>query len=431
MLPFGNVQSKASGGRAGLDRHFMRHGGVSNFSLCLPRPCLEVTGLMSAAANSAIDSHVVREYLLSELSPEQLARWSHLAACSLDPNPFLEPEFVLPLQEALSSADQRLVVVENRRTSEWKVAGLFSFDRGCRAFPLPHLSATSSAYTFLDQPLIAGDGYEAALDCWFQTVAHRRDTLGLRFHSVREMSAVSRALEQAAERNGLEQQIDGTWDRAELALSGVSRDGLLEACSKSRRKSLRRARKELESRGRLKFRVAIPFTGDLAAADRFLELEAAGWKGTARTALQADESHMRFFRRMITGFARRRAVWFGELCVGSQVIASTCNVRSGDTLFAFKVGWSPDYAVGSPGLWSEIELADRAPMIDTGLKRIDSCSTTGSHVESVWSDRTRMQAVTYRWSRRARIIARAWQGVRQCKRLLGRLTSRSTGVALQ
>jgi CelD/BcsL family acetyltransferase involved in cellulose biosynthesis len=361
----------------------------------------------------------LREYRAGELSRGHVARWRELADRSLDPNPFLEPEFVVPLLKHLGGAS-RLVVVEEPATSRWLAAGLFQRDLGCRVFPLPHLASHSSPYTFLDQPLLDGERAGEALDVWFQSCRQRRDVLGLRFRSILASSATSCALASAAARNGVERHVESDWDRAQLVLAGIDRESLLESYSKSRRKSLRRARKELESRGRLKFGVAVPFSGDLAAADRFLRLESRGWKGRAHTSLQSDAAHARFFREMIVGFSKRRSAWFGELNVGRRTIASTCNVRSGNALFAFKVGWEPDFADGSPGLWSELELAHRAPQLDPTLERIDSCSTAGSHLESVWKDRCRMQSVTFAWSRRARLVDRVWRGLRAvCRALRG------------
>jgi CelD/BcsL family acetyltransferase involved in cellulose biosynthesis len=372
---------------------------------------------MRIADSSSNNPLQLREYRAGDLSDSHLARWRDLSHRSLDPNPFLEPEFVLPLLDHVADRGARLVVVEDRESSRWLAAGLFQRDFGGRTFPLPHLASYASPYTFLDQPLLDGERAAEALDLWFQSLHRRRDVLGLRFHAILETSAVGRALTEAAARNGVSQQVESSWDRAQLVLQdGVDRESLLEACTKSRRKSLRRARKELESRGKLKFSVAVPFAGDLTPADRFLRLESLGWKGRARTSLRSNDAHSRFFRQMIVGFSRRRSIWFGELNVGRRTIASTCNVRSGNTLFAFKVGWSPDYAEGSPGLWSEIELAHRAAQLDPTLERIDSCSAAGSHVESVWGGRCRMRSVTFAWSRRARLVDRVWRGLRSLRR---------------
>jgi CelD/BcsL family acetyltransferase involved in cellulose biosynthesis len=362
----------------------------------------------------------VRRPSVSDLTEHDIAQWRRLSQRSADPNAFWDPAFVLPLARYQASAYAlRLAVVVDGGTSEWLAAGLFRSAWPSRSYPLPHLASEASIYTFLDQPLLDAERGPEALDAFLWDLSSRRDILGLRFGATARDSRVMRLLNAAAERCGLTRRVDRTWRRAQVHLNGITPESLLAGCTKSRRKSLRRARRWLEERGRIGFRLVFPKPGDLNAANRFLKLEGMGWKGANGTALGADPQRERFFREVTDSFARNGAICFGELLVDGEVIASSVNLAASDTLFAFKIGWKPSHGRGSPGLWSEIELASRLSAMGTGLKRIDSCSAPGSHVESIWPDRCAMESVSYTWSRRGRAVAGCWTRLKTLRRILG------------
>ena len=86
---------------------------------------------------------------------------------------------------------------------------------------------------------------------------------------------------------------------------------------------------------------------------------------------------------MIDGFSRCGRVFFTELCVNHEVIASTSNVVSGNAGFAFKVGWHPGYAKLAPGLLNELELIRHAPTLCAELAYIDSGAAPGSYVDDL------------------------------------------------
>ncbi|QDU37371.1 hypothetical protein Mal4_16820 [Maioricimonas rarisocia] len=362
-----------------------------------------------------LNRSVVRLLPVDALTTQDMSRWQQLASRAASANPFIEPDFVVPLVETgIVRHECKLVVVEHAATSSWMAAAVVHECPPSAKRPLPRLAALDSPYTFLDQPLIDAHTRHHAVRTMLESLSQQRQWHGLRF---RRQPADSPLLRQEPTEAGVHQLCDHTWSRAAVKLNDVSRDQLLSRCSRSRRKSLRRNRDAARRQGGMSFRLVWPTPDDHRAVERFLHLEQMGWKGNAGTALASRPRHHRFFREMVRRFSQRQAVCFGELMVGSDVIASSCNLVGSDTLFAFKIGWNPDFARFAPGYWAEIELAHTVAETTPTLQMIDSCSVPGSYTESVWPDRRAMTASVLVWSRRARILCAAREYVRKARQL--------------
>jgi CelD/BcsL family acetyltransferase involved in cellulose biosynthesis len=207
--------------------------------------------------------------------------------------------------------------------------------------------------------------------------------------------------------------------RAVIPVDQVPDDCLGTLYSKSRRKTLKRNRRRLESYGSVEFRLHRPEPGDSRAVEEFLRLESLGWKGDQGTAMATDANHARFCRELVTGFAARGQVIFGELTVDDRPVASTLNLLSGESLFAFKIGWDPEFAECSPGTLSELNLLEHCHEVP-GLNQIDSCAKPGSYVENVWPWRRKLTTGVFTTSMTGTLAASALSRVKQIKRLLRR-----------
>lgn len=372
-------------------------------------------------------SLVVRRMALKSLTDGDLRCWRDLQARSHEPNPFLSPDFVLPLVTNLDvSAPVVLLVVSTGGTDRWLAAGVFEIKALSRWWVLAYARSFSSDYIFLDGILVDRDESAAAISALFHSQLRHRDWHGMHFDAIRRDSPVADLLAASAIEAGVSAYCSLTWVRASYHNLGLATtDDVLARCSKARRKSLRRGRRKLESQGRVEFRLACPDSARAPEVDAFLLLEKMGWKGKAGTAIACHSDHEAFFRQMIEGFARRRAVLFGELLLDGIPIASTCNLRSGALLSAFKIGWNPAYSDAGIGMWSEVELAAAVSHEYPEIARIDSSAKEGSYVESVWPDRTPMVSITYTWSNRGIAV----QLARRYLHLLRRYGARTSPVA--
>ena len=78
-----------------------------------------------------------------ELAADEVARWTRLSDRALDANPFQQPEFLFAKVRQLDPDPQqvRLLVLRERRTGEWAMAGLFRALEPSLKRPLPRLRA--------------------------------------------------------------------------------------------------------------------------------------------------------------------------------------------------------------------------------------------------------------------------------------------------
>ncbi|MFM8767660.1 MAG: GNAT family N-acetyltransferase, partial [Rubrivivax sp.] len=155
---------------------------------------------------------------------------------------------------------------------------------------------------------------------------------------------------------------------------------------------------------------------------RFIELEHAGWKGTQGSSLRSNPHEEAFFLEMPRAFRQDGDLFFTELRLDGEVIASTCNLVAGQDGFAFKVCFDPRHARRSPGILNELGFLKGLERPVDHFRFIDSGSEPGSFIEQLWPDRTPLHSGTLALGAFARTAARTAQTLsRLRRRFTGRL----------
>lgn len=116
------------------------------------------------------------------------------------------------------------------------------------------------------------------------------------------------------------------------------------------RRQLKKAQKKL---GDVASVEPIFLSGSQAHPDylnRFIPIEAAGWKGRAHSAIGADAGLTRFYRALAERLYRRGTLEWHFLQADGQLIAGHLAIRSGRTLTIWKIGYCEEYADYSPGV---------------------------------------------------------------------------------
>ncbi len=324
----------------------------------------------------------------ADLTPDVVAAWRDLAGRAAEPNPCLEPDFTLPAMAHLRGGEAaRLLVV--RRGAELDALLPVRYTLRWRPrLPVPALVSWTHPYQLLGTPLVHRDG---AGDTWTRLLrtpwrlrgaAARPDV-----HGAGDDGPVSAALDEALAPTGGRAV---RWDGHERAALVRGAHGVTEAPSGSRHKRVRRSRRALE-------RAAGPVTvvdraGDPAAVERFLALEAAGWKGRAGTAVLSDPASAAFFREVCARFAGAGRLEVRSLEVPAGPVAVQAALRAGDAVFHMKVAYDEQYGDHSPGVQLLVDYADR--FAEEGLALRDSCTAAGNVTESqVWPGRRRVSDV--------------------------------------
>lgn len=335
------------------------------------------------AARLPLTAHALS---IADVDATFVADWADLERRALEPNAFLSPHFVQPAVRELEPGLRPVVLAVRRADGLLVGLGVFRHRPPSLRCPLPHLGAFRSKHSYLSGWLVDRDHAAGAMDAVLSLLSRR----GTRWHGI----VLPHAPAEETHRHMLEAgaRAGGRWfeyARRTRAMLDVAAAGepAIEALSSSRRKSLRRKRRQLEEEGEVEWRLIAGADDVARCVDRFLVLENAGWKGAAGGSLVSSPAGEGFFRAMIAAFAREGRAFFTELSVGGQVVSSTCNLESGDEGFAFKIGWDPRFASLSVGTLNEIELIRSAPAELAHLRRLDSGSEPGSYMDDLWRGR--------------------------------------------
>jgi len=125
-------------------------------------------------------------------------------------------------------------------------------------------------------------------------------------------------------------------------------DQFLEGRGRNKRSRVRRRMKKLEGEGNPEFKTWADPDQD-AALDRFLQIEASGWKGEAGTAILDDPRALRLYTEFAHAAAKQGWLRIHLLELDGAAIAGDFGCILGDAEFLVKTGFDERYAHVSPG----------------------------------------------------------------------------------
>lgn len=321
---------------------------------------------------------------VSQLGERELAAWRRLGEGALSPNPFAEPEFVLPASSAWGVRDLSVLVV--RQGADWLGCLPVRAVRSWRGVPGSCLAGWRHPYCYLGTPLVLATDPEAilrkliaggmeggrplALD-WIDADGPLAEPLTSAL--VTESRPV---FVEAFERAALYRQPGVNY--LEETLSSRTRSGY--------RRKLRLLEREVGA-------VTVRDRSDDPSAYRtFLELERAGWRGPIGTAMASISGHGEFFTDICEGFSRSGRLRL--LCLESEqhTIAMKSDFIAGDVIFFFKPVFDEKFAQFSPGMQLELASIERFYAGDSAL--FDSCTQPDNAMyNKLWTGRRRLRSM--------------------------------------
>jgi CelD/BcsL family acetyltransferase involved in cellulose biosynthesis len=314
---------------------------------------------------------------LVALSEADRGAWAALAERALEPNPFFHPDFVVPAA-ALTGAPVALVVV-----GDWEAAVPVVAARRWRRLPLPGLLSWIHDQCFLGTPLVADVEAVAPLLAGLRSLG----------------SGIFAELDLAAADGPVGAALDAALPTGALGFGAFSRAALVRReestylegrLSGKHRRAHRRLGRDLAEHldGELRL---VDHAGSADAVDRFLALEAAGWKGEQGTALASLDGGAAFTHAVCSAFAARGALQLLFLEVGERVVAARLNLRGGGELFCVKIAHDESLRKFSPGMQMELAMIDHFHADPTAM-RMDSCTDPGSEMfNRLWADRKHLR----------------------------------------
>lgn len=134
-----------------------------------------------------------------------------------------------------------------------------------------------------------------------------------------------------------------------VPIEGATLEGLRASMSANFRRNLRKAGNRLAREAGVAFRFEGGADASPASLDRFLALEAAGWKGRGGTAITQEGNTAAYYREISEGFAAKRQLEWHTLEIGGAPVAMHFGVRFGRALVLLKIAYDERFARLGPG----------------------------------------------------------------------------------
>lgn len=373
----------------------------------------------------------VRVSRFHELDEGTVSAWRRLEERALESNAYLSPRFVIPAVRHLCGPKETgsvLFVFVESGSGVKRITGVGVFQQlaGTLSCPFPHLKAFLSPHSYISGLLIDRDEAGEVARAFFGFFCGRnRPWQGVDFPQCASEGPQARLILDVAKEFGAEWHESCAAQRAIFVPKEGGEEYLKGRFSPHRAKMIRQARHRLEELGQVRWKAFFGSEIGRDNVDRFLELEHMGWKGEQGTSLLANPAHEAFFRDMAEAFRIEGHFFITELSLGGLVIASTANMVSGGTGFAFKIGWLPEYSKLSPGVLNEVEFIRRAPELCGGLSYIDSGAEGGSFIDRLWSGRRGLASGVFATSASGRRIIKGVEIARQVKHICGNMLRRA------
>ncbi len=330
-----------------------------------------------------------------------VAPWSRLIETAVRPNPFFDPDFLIPAMRYLADGNVQVLVVKSKPRvnpdGDAVICGLVPIQKK-KIYGMPF-----SAVEFWkhDQcpdstPLLRADVMKETLAFIFSWLA---ESMGVKLLSLDTVAG------DGAFANLLTEEIHHS------ARTSFNRDRFTRACfkpmndadeyintnvGKSTRKGTLKSKRKLAERGLLETSVATAYEIDWI--EQFMRLEASGWKGQQQTAFASNHVTNHFFREAAQRMLTSGKMTLMRITLSGQPIAMACDIHH-EPLAAgcehavhFKIAFNESLRESSPGLILELENIER--LHETNVQFVDSgAAPDHPMINRVWSDRVAYQSL--------------------------------------
>ncbi|MCQ0987401.1 GNAT family N-acetyltransferase [Jiella marina] len=314
----------------------------------------------------------------------------HLSRRAIEPNVFFDPRFLVPAMPRLDERSVRLMVVRDEGPSRSRLRLLMPYTTE-RTFPLrgiPIIRAWAHPFGRLGTLPLDSDDPHDTLASFFQmlTAADVSMPEVLVLPETRTDGSFAEVLRSVTDAARLPVRTVNEFTRAGL-LKSDDAASFEQPVSARRLRELRRQRRLLKALGPVSFHVAREPEEVRLALEEFLNLEARGWKGKARSAMVLDRYRAAFAREAVNALGAEGRARIFSLSVGERTVASLVTLIDGNEAFAWKMAYDETLAKASPGQQVVCE-ATRAILTDPALSQADSCAMPDHFVMNrFWSSR--------------------------------------------
>ncbi len=330
-----------------------------------PPPSMRSVPLRSAGAPEAGSFRTVVVETALACAPF-IAAWEDLAKDSIEPNVFYEPWMLLPAVKSLGPfPGQRFVFLFAPSIQDPKTEVLCGFFplQTCHtetAVAFTALGLLRHPYCYVRTPLLRARYARECLGAFFDWLASEKHAAGVfELSEVVSEGPFRQLVTDEVYRRGTCTFALRAHTRA-LFRPGASVDAYLSyALSNRHRRDIGRKARRLSEHGAVTYTTPGVDSTIEGWTERFLKLEASGWKGRSGTALAAGQRGQTFFREVMHGAFERKRLLGLELGVGAEPVAMRVSFAAGSGAMAFKLAFNESFAHYSPGMLLEVENVRR------------------------------------------------------------------------
>jgi CelD/BcsL family acetyltransferase involved in cellulose biosynthesis len=316
------------------------------------------------------------------------ADWRALIACADTPNVFMNPLLVKLAAQAYPGRRFVTLLAWHSRGERRRLVGVWAFTVGrAPRSVLPVRALTMPAMAHTAMPVIDPDLIDATLQAMLTHITG--DPSLPKLAALDGMAAdgpTMQALARVLAGRGSTPSVLARSARPKLVSPLDGKQYLERALSSGSRKKLRQHRRRLAAKGALESTVVRDAEGVRAALERFLQLEAAGWKGRRNSALLNDAAEAAFTRAMVGELAERGDAAIHMLMLDGAPVSMQIVLRAGRAAFTWKTTYDENWRDASPGMLL-LEDYTTAFLADRSIAYVDSCAHDETSFMAAWSER--------------------------------------------
>jgi CelD/BcsL family acetyltransferase involved in cellulose biosynthesis len=334
---------------------------------------------------------------LGEVDNSTLVSWRALAGRAAEPNPFFEPEFLLPQARAMGQVEAIELLTLVDAGGEWRACVPLYRPSRWHRIPIRGVAPWRGHehYGLLGTPLIDREAPAATVEELVAAIEEMTPRTGcsvLDWLSDPAAGGIATTIRDSSPRP-LE------FERFDRALVRRRPEGDYEelTLSSKKRRELRRQRRKLGEQlgGEPE---TIDRGADPTAAADFVAFERrSGGAARNQRLIAENPDHQEFFEEACAGFAAAGRLQMLELRCGGETVAAKCNLRAGNTVFMLKIAYDARFSSLSPGILLELDTLKYFHE-QTDAQIMDSCATDSNRmINSLLPDRRTI--VSYALSR--------------------------------
>jgi hypothetical protein len=314
-----------------------------------------------------------------------------LSTRTIESNIFFNPYFLAPAMPRLDDREVRLAVMRdgNEYRSRLRLLVPFSIEQPPVHLGIPIIRTWANPFGPLGTPLLDHDDPVGVIEDFFEMLSRSNLKMPqvLMLPEMRLDGPVAGVLRTVAGTRGLPLIVTGEQQRAFLQSSLDGDAYLKKALSKHHAGEYRRLKRRLSEQGTLAYSVVRRPDEIRPAMERFLALEAAGWKGRERTAMAIDRYRAAFAREAVNRLAEQDMCRVHALTLDGRLIASLIVFIEAGVAYTWKTAYDESFSAYSPGTLLMIELT-KNHLEDPNIEITDSCAVPDHPVASrLWMER--------------------------------------------